>query len=111
KWPCAPQAASTSRRRTGSCKGSPIVSVSSSRGAMAIATARERSGRFLPPPERRRVSTPDCLMTPCSSSRFRDIRDQPLAQRFLLDRPGRVPHIYDQPIDLKHPDQGVLVNH
>src|SRR6266700_8358136 len=63
KWPCARQAASTSRRRTGSCKGSPIVSVSSSRGAMAIATVRGRSGRFLPPRERRRVSTPDFLMT------------------------------------------------
>src|SRR6266567_8130766 len=63
KWPCARQAASTSRRSTGSCKGSPIVSVGSSRGAMAIATARERSGRFLPPRERRRVSTPDLLMS------------------------------------------------
>jgi len=29
---------------------------------MAIATVRERSGRFLPPRERRRVSTPDFLM-------------------------------------------------
>src|ERR1700736_5418669 len=62
KWPCARQAASTSRRLMGSCKGSPIVSVGSPRGAMAIATVRERSGRFLPPRERRRVSTPDFLM-------------------------------------------------
>ena len=37
---------------------------------MAIATARERSGRFLPPRERRPVSTPDFLMIDTSTLAF-----------------------------------------
>src|SRR5712692_7469677 len=48
----------------------------------------------------------------CSrSSRVRDIGDQAFAERLLLDLPRRMAHIDDQLIDLKHPDQGVLVDH
>src|SRR6266699_7288477 len=62
KWRYAAQATSTSRRGRESYKALRIATVGSSRGAMDIVTTWERSGRFLPPRERWRVSTPDFLM-------------------------------------------------
>ena len=45
-----------------------------------------------------------------SHSPGRDIRDQPFAECFLLDLSRGVARIDDDPIDLNHPDQRVLVN-
>src|SRR5689334_5468575 len=42
---------------------------------------------------------------------IRDVGDQSLAECCFLDLPRCLTHIDDQPIDLKHPDEGILVNH
>lgn len=44
------------------------------------------------------------------NSYIRDIWDQAFAERFLLDLTRRIARIDDQPIDLEHPDQWVLVD-
>ena len=44
-------------------------------------------------------------------SRLGDIGNEPLAESYLLDLPWGMAHIDDQPVDLQHPDEGVLINH
>ncbi len=44
-------------------------------------------------------------------SRLGDIGNEPLAESCLLDLPWGMAHIDDQPVDLQHPDEGVLINH
>src|SRR5260221_6722006 len=57
-----------------------------------------------------RIACPDGERRRSGSSRARDIWNQPTAQRFLLDRPRRCARIDDNPIDLQHPDQGILLD-
>jgi hypothetical protein len=45
-----------------------------------------------------------------SHSPSRDIRDQPFAERFLLDLSRGMARVDNKPIDLYHPDQEVIID-